>query len=382
MGYFGGVNLEETNELKVGDSACISWKKSDGSAIGGTEGLFLGLIGDDTIGKFLVFDRSCYKDSFKASVFSLGIHDLKIIPADCVDTVNKLQLRDRPPNLPERFRFLVDAFYYSNIDYHATFASIQKRKDLKTKIIGNDRVEQCGISLKEIQSIKEASINITCKGIIQITCQQKDLDDCIKWLSGAVSLPPEQKRLVMFPKRVAYRLSDSFKEKAIPTDELLNEIGSRDGAPIVMPLGWKYRFGEDPTQNALKGLFSDYEPISLGGNKGECCSNQQQTDYDKSGVTVPKYLGNKSPIMHIRGKILSPKEEEELMKMWMNSRLDVWQWFDSGPMKDGRIEGKVLIHDLAINRKTGTYDVYIRPYSDDQFPDVKAQKNVRVHLKS
>ena len=45
--------MEETNELKVGDSACITWKKPDGSAIGGTEGLFLGLFGDDTIGKFL-----------------------------------------------------------------------------------------------------------------------------------------------------------------------------------------------------------------------------------------------------------------------------------------------------------------------------------------
>jgi hypothetical protein len=243
-------------------------------------------------------------------------------------------------------------------------------------------VEQYGIAIKEIATIKDASINITCKGIIQITCHQKNLDDCLKWLSEVVKLPPDQKRLVMFPKRIAYRLTDSFKEKSVPSDEMISKIGSIEGAPIVMPLGWEYKFGEELGQNALKGLFSDFEPIILTTNEAGSSSNQHKTDYNRSGVTAEKYLGNKLPIVHLRGKILSPKEEEGLMNMWMKSRSDVWQWFDSGPMKGGRIEGKVLIHDLTINRKTGAYDVYIRPYSDDQLTHVGARKNVTVRLKS
>ena len=72
----------------------LTWKKPDGSAIGASEGLFLGFFGDDTLGKFLVFDRSCYKDSFKSNVFSLGIHDLKIVPANDIASVNRRWFRD------------------------------------------------------------------------------------------------------------------------------------------------------------------------------------------------------------------------------------------------------------------------------------------------
>ena len=373
--------MEETNELKVGDSACITWKKPDGSAIGGTEGLFLGLFGNDTIGKFLVFDRSCYKDSLKASVFSLGIHDLKIIPADDIDIVNRRQLRERPSNSSERFRFIIDAFYYSNIDYQSTLTSIHERKDFKSKVIGNDRAEQYGISITKMSSIEGASINIICNGIIQITCEQKNLDDCIQWLNQAVKLSSEQKRLVLFPKRIAYRLSDSFVEKAVPSEELVNEIASKEGAPIIMPLGWKHKFSEDLGQNPLEGLFSDSGTIPLDTEKANGSSNQQQLNYSRSGVTVEKYLGNIPQLMHLRGLILSPKEEEEMMNMWLKSRLDIHQWFDSGPINGGQITGNVLIHDLTINRKTGRYIVDIRTYSGNQFTNEKANKNVKVRLK-
>ena len=176
--------MEETNELKVGDYACFTWKKPDGSSIGASEGLFLGLFGDETIGKFLVFDRTCYKDSFKASVFSLGVHDLKLIPVDDIAVVQKRQLRERAPNFSEHFRFIIDAFYYSNVDFDETLVHLQNMHNLGTKIIGNDRAEQYGISIKNLPNAEEASINITCKGIIQITCLQKNLDNCLDWLSS------------------------------------------------------------------------------------------------------------------------------------------------------------------------------------------------------
>ena len=301
--------MEGINELRVGDYACFTWKKPDGSAIGASEGLFLGLHGDDAIGKFLVFDKSCYKESFKSSIFSLGIHDLKIIPAEDIDIVNRHQLRERPPNMPKRFRLLIDAFYYSNIDFQSTLVSLKKRRDFKSKIIGNDRVDEYGISMKEIISVEDAAINITCNGIIQITCEQKILDDCMKWLDKAVKLPPEQKRLVLFPQRIVYRLTTSFKEKAIPSEELTRRLASEEGSAIIMPLDWKDRFSAEADQNLLEGQFSDADQTELILAEitkiQNSLPNLQNIDYNRSGITVSKFLGDKSPAMHLKGEILS-----------------------------------------------------------------------------
>ena len=66
--------------------------------------------------------------------------------------------------------------------------------------------------------------------------------------------------------------------------------------------------------------------------------------------------------MRVTGLIKSPKDEEGLMKMWLSSRSDVWQWF-----KSEKIRGKMLIHDLTINRKTGEYTVDLRKYSGNEF---------------
>lgn len=375
MGYFGGwLGLDETNHLRVGESVVIAWKKADGSALGGSEGLLVGLFGDDTLGKFVVLDRSCYKDSFKASVFALGIHDLKVIPFQDIASVERRQLRERPPNFPERFSFLLDAFYYSNIDYQATLSFIQEREDFTFNLIGNDRAEY-GIGIKNIHSIKDASINITCKGIVQITCQQKNLDNCIEWLNKAIKILPDHKRLVLFPKSISYRLSDTFVEKSSPSEEITKKIALEEGSPIIMPLGWRQNFLAELDENPLTGLFSDSEQTRSVITDKEKIENdstkQEQSNFQKSGVTVEKYLGNKSPLLHIEGEILSPKDEEGLMKMWSNSRSDVWRWFDSGPMKGGQVKGKVLIHDLTIDRKAGTYTVDIRTYSGNQFTSEK-----------
>lgn len=289
-------------------------------------------------------------------------------------------------NFPERFRFNIDVFYYSNIDYQSTLESIQNYKDLESKPIGNDRAEQYGISIKKMPLIQDASINITCNGIIQITCQQKNLDNCIEWLHQAIKLLPDQKRLVLFPKSIAYRLSDSFVEKSSPSEKLMKEIASEEGSPIIMPLDWTNRFSEKADQNLLQGLFSDSEQAKLiiaDIKKSEDnMSNLQQINYNKSGITVEKYLGNKSPIMHLKGAALTPKIEEELMNMWLKSRLADYISFDTGPIDGGQIKCKVLINDLTMNRKTGTYNVDIRTYSSNPFTNEKANKNVPVHLKS
>lgn len=378
--------MEETNELRIGDYACFTWKKPDGSAIGASEGLFLGFIGDDALGKFLVFDKSCYKDSLKTRIFSLGIHDLKIIPAEDIGVVNRRQLRERPPNIPERFRLLIDAFYYSNIDFLSTITSLKKRKDLKFKVIGNNRVVEYGISMKEIASIEDASINITCNGIIQITCEQKILDDCIKWLDSAVELPLDQKRLVLFPQRIVYRLTTSFKEKAVPSEELTRRLASEKGSAIVMPLDWTDRFSMEADQNLLEGRFSgsDQAGLILAEIKKtqNNLPNLRKIDYNKSGITVEKFLGDKSPAMHLKGEILSRENEEGLLEMWQKTRLYDFVTFDTGPMDGGRVKCKAIVNDLTINRKTYMYNADIRTYSGNPFTNEKANKKVPVKFKS
>jgi hypothetical protein len=372
--------MENADKLEVGDYACFTWKKSDGTAIGASEGLFLGFFGDDSIGKFLVFDKSCYKDSFKASIFSLGIHDLKIVPDEDIDIVNKRPLRERPPNFPERFRLLIDAFYFSNIDYDSTLAILNERKDFKANVIGNKRVEQYGITIKEIESINDATINITCKGMIQITCEQKNLDDCLAWIDKIAILQPEHKRLVLFPQTITYRLTASFKEKVVPSEELKSQIASEEGAAIIMPLDWTNRFLGESDQNLMHRQFSDREQAGLIIAEIKKIENSlpnlQQINYNKSGVTVEKFLGDKSPDMHLKGEILSLENEEGLMGMWQKTRLYDFVTYDSGPMDGGQIKCKVLVKDLTINRKTCKYKVDMRTYSGNPFTNEKPNKRV------
>jgi hypothetical protein len=117
-------------------------------------------------------------------------------------------------------------------------------------------------------------------------------------------------------------------------------------------------------------------------SESESAPAHQMRCFDKSGFTVEKYVGNKSHIMRLNGLILSPEDEKGLMNMWIKSRLDVNQYFESGPIDGGQIREKVLIHDLTINRKTGRYVVGIRTYSGNDFTNEKPNKNAHVSLKS
>lgn len=44
------------------------------------------------------------------------------------------------------------------------------------------------------------------------------------------------------------------------------------------------------------------------------------------------------------------------------SRSDRWQWIESE-----QIQGKMIVRDLTIDRKTGVYTVDFRKYSDNEF---------------
>ena len=377
-GVFWWLRMESTDKLDVGDYACFTWKKTDGSAIGASEGLFLGCFGDEISGEFLVFDRSCYKDSFKTGVFSLGIHDLKIVPANEINSVNRRWLRDRPPNQSEKFSFLVDAFYYSNIDYKATYDFIQNiNHSLKLKIIGNSKAEY-GINIKAIPSASEASINITCKGKIQITCQQANMDKCINWLENIVKLPENQKRFVLFPKQIAYRVFDSFKEKSVPPETLIEQIGSIEGSAIIVPLGWEQKFLKESDRNALSDILNNDYPNTA--QNSSYLRHQEQGS--KSGLTVEKYIGNRTPCMRLIGQILKQEDEDGLLRMWEESRSDVSQVFDTGTSNGEQIKAHVLIHDLVIDKKTGRYKVLIRSYYDNQFNNISPKKNITSKLKT
>lgn len=77
---------------------------------------------------------------------------------------------------------------------------------------------------------------------------------------------------------------------------------------------------------------------------------------------VTKHLGAEAPIMRLVGGIGSPEDEKSLMNMWLKSRSNVWQWFDSP-----KLSGKMLIHELALDRKSGSYFVDMQKYSGNEF---------------
>ena len=81
-----------------------------------------------------------------------------------------------------------------------------------------------------------------------------------------------------------------------------------------------------------------------------------------SKMKTNKYLGADAPVMRITGVIKTPEDEENLIRMWSESRSDRWQWFDSE-----QFHGKVMLRDLTIDKKKGVYTVDVRKYSGNEF---------------
>lgn len=370
--------MEQYNP-KLGEVVVVVWKKMDGSACGGTKGVVLGVLGDQVSGEYLVIDRSTYQDSFKSALFFLNILDLRVVPMQDVDLIRKTSVRQRPPGISEEFNMLMEADYKSNIDFDSTILKVEKRNDCKPKRIGNSLQETYQIVIKEISTLEKTSIVVSCERMIQIFCKHKDLDRCISWIQEAVELLPDDKRLVLVPTKITYKINDTYKEPSRPTEEVVHRIASvKDGPPIVLPIGWAHRFFSELDANPLQGLFPSGQPLEdfvfedkkrkNGGVVPPDDSIEKESkqpvdlQFPRSGVNVNKYLGAGAPIMRVTGLIKSPKDEEGLMRMWLNSRSSLWQWFDTGEW-----EGKTIVRDLTIDRKNGVYTVDVRRYSGNEF---------------
>ncbi len=230
MGSFGCVIGLKQYRPTLGDAVTVVWKNDETQTCGGTEGYVLGVIGDEFLGdeylgEYLVIDRKTNQDSFKSNLFLLGLLDLKIIPMKKIKSITKTELRKRPPGSEETFSMKVEANYRSNIDFNATQEVLSKWNDCKFKLTSSPQSEaEYGISIKKIVSIPNSSITISANGSIQIFCKHDRLFDCIKWLHRRVKLPSDQERFVLFPTKITYRINDTIKEKARPTDEAINRV--------------------------------------------------------------------------------------------------------------------------------------------------------------
>lgn len=69
-----------------------------------------------------------------------------------------------------------------------------------------------------------------------------------------------------------------------------------------------------------------------------------------------------APMVQTTGIIKTPEDEESLMRMWLESRSDCWQWFGSE-----QFHGKLILRDLTIDKKRGVYTVDIRKHSGNEF---------------
>ena len=78
-------------------------------------------------------------------------------------------------------------------------------------------------------------------------------------------------------------------------------------------------------------------------------------------VSVNRYLGANPQTFRVTGKIGSPKEEEDLIRLWLETRSGPWQWMT---LKEW--QGKTIVRDLTIDRKTGVYTIDICKYYDSE----------------
>ena len=373
------IGLERYNP-KLGEAVVVVWKKTDESACGGAEGVLLGIAGDKVSGEYLIIDRSTYQDSFKSALSLLDIFDLRVLPINNVKLIRKADLRRRPPGISENFKMKMEVDYESNIDFEATRIKIKKRTDCKVKPSQAPQSDAIyGIGITEIKAIEDASMTISSGGALQIFCPHRGLDDCIRWIQEAAELLQGHKRLVLVATKVMYTIHDSYKEKSRPTEDVINRIATaKDGSPVVLPIGWAHRFFVELDANPLQGLFPDgqsLEKLVLENKKrkddavvspdnsiDEKSKQPVDLQFPESRLSVNRFLGAGAPIMRTTGLIKSAKDEEDLMRMWLESRSYPWQWLDNG-----KIHGKVIIHDLTIDRKTGFYSVDFRKYSGNEF---------------
>lgn len=360
----------------------VIWKREDGSACGGTEGTVLGVTGDEVCGEYLVLDRSTYQGSFKSDLLSFDILDLRVVPLKDVESVERTGMRRRPPGIDESCSMKMEANYRSNIDFSATLVKVRKRSDCKiTQTLAPQSDAVYGIGIKKIETIEGASVTISANGTLQIFCFYRGLDDCVEWIQEAVELLPEHRRLVLVPTKITYRVNDTYKERARPTDEVIDRIARVEGeSPVIFPIGWVHRFfvelDANPLQEFLPGCQSLERFVIKDENKkkkenaieyptvSSDRESKQRVDirFSQSGVSVAKYLGAHLPIVRLRGSLKSPPGYEKLLvRRWLEMRSSPWQWFSSD-----QINCKMVVRDLKIDRETGTWTLDLQRYSGSE----------------
>jgi hypothetical protein len=294
--------------------------------------------------------------------------------------IKKTDLRLRPLGVSETFKMKMTVDYESNIDYEPTAIKIRERTDCKVAPAQTSKSDAIyGIGITEIAAIKDASITISAGGALQIFCPYRGHDDCIRWVQENVELLQGHMRLVLIPTRISYSIHDTYKEKARPTDELIQRIATAQaGEPITFPIGWVQWLFSELDENPLQRLFPNNKPLEnfvfekketkkdakILTNQSVVERSERSIDlrFPWSKMKVSKYLGADASVMRITGSIKTPEDEESLMLMWLESRSDHWQWFENGQFHD-----KVIIRDLTIDKKKGVYTVDVRKYSDNEF---------------
>jgi len=370
----------EHHNPKLGEAVVVVWKREDGSARGGAEGVVLGVTGDKVSGEYLIIDRSTYQNSLKSVLFSLGILDLKIIPVAEVESTKTIDLRKRPPGVYENLKWNMEIDYKSNVDYDETVKKLQQRTDCK--VYPNQPVQtdsSCGVTVSDIGVIEGAKILISPTGNVQIFCLPMRLDECIKWLQGAVEILPDHKHLVLIPTNFMFNIHDIFKGTAYPTEDVIDRIAKAEGnQPIILPLGWVHEFFVELDRNPLQRLFPNSESIDdlvlIREKKRKANAKTPEkpakTDlaqplivaFPQRQVAVNKYLGANAPVLRATGRILSPKVEDDLMRFWLDTRSGIWHW-----MSLEGWEGKTIVRDLTIDRKNGVYNIDICKYYGNEF---------------
>ena len=323
---------------KVGDYIALTWKNFDNSIWEGTEGLVVGTFEDNKRSKYLLIDRSAYSDSLKSVFYSLGLMDLFMVDTSEIESILNLPQRDRPPGIKEDMRFKMEIDYKSNVDYEATRSKLAKKRD-DYFVDVNQPVQTDGaanFSIKEIDSVKDASISFSPLGNVQIHCLPKQLNQCVEWLKANVEILPGHKHLVLIPTHFMLNIHDNFKENAEPTDELIEKLAMiKQKEEIIFPLGWVNHFFNDLDDNALKLLFpecNNIEEMVLKTKKGKsdsCKAEKKSLDktylyinfgFPSSSVTSLKQpLSAEPPVLSLGGLILKDEEADGMKNMWFRS---------------------------------------------------------------
>lgn len=349
MGSFGClINLKQYRP-KMGEAVTLVWKKEDGTARGGTEGVVLGVTGDKVSGEYLVLDRSTYQDSFKSNIFSLGILDLKVIPISHVEKIEEVDMRKRPPESYEKITSIVEANFESNIDFDATWLKIGERTDCDAKLKGKDQSNvEYQIVVTKISGFKGTTVNIYSTGALQITSKNQRLDEVLEWIRGAIELLPEHKRLVLGQTNLKYSVWNTYREKARPTKEAIERIAKartkkkEDQPLVILPIGWAHEFFVKLPKNPLQKLFPGCQPLENFVIKDENRKKNIFTPPATSDGTEPKqlvdlrfpdrvgnvtkYLGADSPTIRVSSAMenSSPEYEEHLIRTWLDMRSAPW----------------------------------------------------------